>query len=238
MFFQFSNFRVKEYGDIREFYSRVGRWLAAREGENSYLLSELATLLANPSKGKAWGFIVEDNDSCAGAGVLFGSGCLLMTWVAPDAMQAIVDQLARSGWPIKAVFAPGHISWGFAEAWAERTNQRFEFDRSERIYQLARATYPLPSEGRLEMAVPSDASYLVEWMERFVSEARFEMAGRTPGTLLKLLIESRSLFVWKMDVPVSMAAMVARRRAGRRSILCIRRPNIVAVDMRRRWWRH
>ena len=209
MFVQFTNFRVREYSNMAEFSARVGRWLTVREAENSYLLVELANLLATPANSRARAFVVQENDSFVAAGVLFESGCLLMTWTPPEAIGALIDHLITASWPITSVYAPGHVSWTFAEAWAARTQQEVELDRAERIYQLTRASFPLPADGRLELATAADVPYLLRWTEAFVREAQFETGERTSAQLLNMLIDARSLFVWKTTVPVSMAASVA-----------------------------
>ncbi len=212
MLFQFTSFRVREFTDIAQFEAAAGRWLTFREAENSYLLVEIANLLSTRKSVRA--FILEEREAIIGAGVLFDSGCLLMTWLPPDAVSALVDHLARSRWPISSVYAPAHSSWTFAEAWAARTNQSWEFDRSERIYQLARHTYPIPADGRLELATAADAHYLRGWTDAFIAEARFEKGDRTAAQLFDSLIATESLYVWKTTVPVSMAAGVARTPRG------------------------
>jgi predicted GNAT family acetyltransferase len=210
MMVQFTNFRVREYVDMVEFSAKLGRWLTFREAENSYLLVELSNLLANPTTHKnARAFVVQENEAFVAVGILFESGCMLMTWTPAEAMSAIIDHLVAGRWAISSVYAPGHVSWTFAQGWAERTNQRVEMDRAERIYQLARSSYPLPTDGRLEIASNADRSILQQWTEAFIKEAQFETGERTAAQLLQTLMDSRSLFVWKTTTAVSMAASVA-----------------------------
>ncbi len=207
---QFSSMRVVEFSDARRFEERVGRFLALREAENCYLLGLLPGIIAKSGRvdtPQPRFFVVEDRDVVAAAAVLFPEGCLLMTWASHEMINTLVEALARSNARITNVYAPAHVSWVFAQTWSERTGQRFEANRAERVYQLARVTYPAPATGRLEAATVADHPLLAKWFEGFGREAAYE--DRALDSIRQSLVATRTLFLWKDPDPVSMAAWVS-----------------------------
>ncbi len=209
---RFSNMRALEYPNPRAFDQRVGKWLVLREGENSYLLGELPKILAKAAAGHPINerlFTVEDGDQLVSVGILLDGGCLCMSWATDEIVDVLVEHLAKVRCHVTSVFAPGHVSWHFAQKWALLTGQAFEFGRSERVYQVARVTYNLPESGRLAVASHADFPILSGWVKRFMDEAGFEGNHGHSDELLQAFIRERSLFVWHNPEPVSMAAWVA-----------------------------
>ena len=207
---QFSSMRVVEFPDVHTFDQRVGRFLILREAENCYFLGLLPGIMARSSQPmlpRHRFFAVEDHDVITAAALLFPDGCLLMTWASHEMINVLVDGLARTNAHITNIYAPAHVSWVLAQAWTERTGQRYELNRAERIYQLARVSYPLPSHGRLEVANSADHPLLTSWFEGFGREAEYEDRGL--DKIRESLVASRTLFLWKDPEPVAMAAWVS-----------------------------
>jgi predicted GNAT family acetyltransferase len=98
--------------------------------------------------------------------------------------------------------------------YAQRTGQSARLGRAERVYQLARNYYALPSQGHLEVATPVDRPLVREWVEGFVQEAAYEMEGHTLDGIVEALIGPRLVYLWKSPRPVAMAAWIPSSRWG------------------------
>jgi uncharacterized protein len=205
---QFNAPKVITYTDPRAFEKRAKRWLAMREGENSYLLGMLPEMVAQgPRPTQAFLTVEEDQDLVA-AGV-FKNNILCLTWATHEVFDAVADHAVNSRWRVAHVCAPGHVAYFVGKAYADRIRHSVEIDRGERIYQLARVTYPLPENARLEVATPADRPLVREWVQSFIEEANFEKGVRTFDEITDGLINPRLLYLWKSPHPVSMAAWVS-----------------------------
>lgn len=207
-FVQFRSPQMITYADPRVFDRRAKRFLTMREGENSYFLGIMPELVAKGVRPHQMFFTVEEENSILAAGIMANS-ILCMTWATHDVFDVIADYACNARWHIRQVYAPGHIAYSVAKAFADRTHQSVEVDRGERIYQLAQCTYQLPEQGRLEVATPQDKPLVREWVQAFVAEANFELGTRSVDEITQALIASRTLYLWKSPHPVSMAAWVA-----------------------------
>ncbi len=208
-FVQFNAPRVVPFTDPRAFDKRVSRWLSIREGENCYFLGmmpEVMSLAGNPALHM---FTVEEDNAIQAAGVVLPSKALCMSWATHEVIDLVVDHLCKSGVQLTQVHGPGHVAGYLGRSFAQRTSQAAELGRAERVYQLARNYYALPSQGRLQVAGTADRPLVREWVSAFVEEAAFEMEGRTLEGLLDILLNQRLLYLWKSPEPVSMAAWVA-----------------------------
>ncbi len=206
---QFNAPRVVTYTDPRKFDLRAKRWLSIREGENNYFLGMLPDIIAGgPQPGLNF-FTVEEDNTILAAGVGLPNQTLCMSWATHEVIELIVDHSIGAGWKFKHIHAPGHVAGFLGHTYAKRTGQNWELGRAERIYQLARNYYALPSQGHLEVAAPEDRPLVREWVEGFIAEAEFEMEGRTVDGVVDTLISQRLLYFWKSPRPVSMAAWVA-----------------------------
>ena len=234
-FVQFSAAKVVPYPDAREFEKRVKAWLTVREAENSYFLGHMADI-GNAAQNHAMQlFTVEEAGQLVVAGVLFPNGTLCLTWATQEQTEAIVNHAVANRWRILSTFAPGHVAWWFAQSYAEKTGQRAEVGRAERVYQLSQHSYELPSQGHLEVATPADKKFLREWVEGFVAEAGFEMEARTPDS------SAGSAYSTKTSVSLGRARSRWRWRPGwhqlpmeLQSILCTRRQSFAGRGMARR----
>jgi len=207
---QFSALRGVEYTDPQRYMQHVGRWLCLREAENSYILGSLPAIVAQaalPTGHQSRLFAVQDGDHVLAAAILYPNGCLVLTWATPEMKQALAQTMVRSGCKITSVFGPGHVSWYFSRLWAQYTGQDFAFDRTERVYQLARPTYPLPPTGRLELATTTDRALLTRWLTAFTHEAHYE--NTAVANVCESLLTQRQLYLWKDPAPVAMAAWVS-----------------------------
>jgi uncharacterized protein len=208
-FVKFNAPRVVVYTDPKAFERRALRWLSIREGENSYFLGLMSGLAAGgPVPGQNF-FTVEEDNNLLAAGVRTVSHSLCLTWATHEVIETLVDFLGNAQWNIQHIHGPGHVAGYLGWLYAQRTGRRAEMGRAERVYQLARNYYALPSEGHLAVATPEDRPLVREWLEGFIEEADFEMEHRSLDAVIDALIAPRVLYFWKSPQPVSMAAWVA-----------------------------
>jgi len=210
MLFQFSTTRLVEFADPQEFNLRAGEWMEQREAENYLLLGALPDLVAGKRDGATPQprlLAVEDKGAVVAAAVLYPNGGLAATWATPKVKKVLIDGLLGANCRLTSIYAPGHVAWELAKLWMERTGQRFEFDRTERVYQLAQVRYVPPATGRLRLATPGDSNLLATWLEAFTREIEFENPHLVQAR--DAIIAQRQLYLWEDPDPVAMAAWVA-----------------------------
>jgi predicted GNAT family acetyltransferase len=214
-FVNFNAPRVVAFTDPKVFQERTARFLTMREGENSYLLGMLPNMVAGgPREGLSL-FTVEEDNSIVAAGICMPNRTMCMTWATHDVIELVADHLCKAKCELRHIHGPAHVAWYMGRMYAERMGMRSVLGRAERVYQLARSYYALPSQGHLEVAVPADRPLVREWMKGFVEEAAFELEERgTIDMLVDALVNPRLLYLWKSPEPVSMAAWVAPTAHG------------------------
>jgi uncharacterized protein len=208
-FVNFNAPRIVVFDDPRAFERRAMRWLSIREGENSYFLGLLPQLVTGGVVPGQNFFTVEEDNNLVAAGVVMRTRSLCMTWATHEVLETLVDHICKAQWNIQHIHAPGHVAGYLGHLYAQRTGQRSELGRAERVYQLARNYYALPGEGHLVVATPDDRPLAREWIAGFIEEADFELESHSLDSVLDTLISSRVLYFWKSPEPVSMAAWVA-----------------------------
>jgi uncharacterized protein len=206
---QFNAPRVVAYSDPRAFDQRAKKWLSLREGENSYFLGMMNDLYAGGPRSGLHFFTVEEEKTILAAGVVLPDGMMCMSWATHEVLDVVADHICKSNMVVKSLHGPGHVAGYLGRMIAERTGQTAEVGRAERIYQLARNYYALPSQGHLEVANAADRPMVKEWVADFVEEAKFELGWRSLEDIVEALLAPRLLYLWKSPDPVSMAAWVA-----------------------------
>jgi uncharacterized protein len=210
---QFSPAKVKVYSDVRLFESRVRRFISLRETENNTILAMMPQLLQGIAK--AIPFTVEEDQMILAVGLyMLNSGGIIHSWAPPDAIEAIVEHAVTSGWVVTQFFGPAHTTYFSGRTYAQRTKQRFELGRAERVYQITHNTYKVPEDGHLRVANESDMPLLERWLAGFVEEADYENDGRTIHQMAAEMIGARVLYFWNAPRAVSMAAWVCPTPAG------------------------
>lgn len=211
---QFPSLRCLEYSDPILYENRVGKFLQIREGENCYLLGNMAQIkaqFATPGVPRAHLLSIEDGNQVVAAAILFPTGCLFITWATPEMKTVPADALFKAKYQITSVYAPAHVSWRFAETWAALSQQDYQLERSERIYQLARPSHTPRPSGKLELALPEDKPLLIPWVTDFLRETKYETEIKQTDfnkaqAIVDELIATKILYLWKDPLPVAMAA--------------------------------
>jgi len=212
-FVQFSPARVKVYPDPRLFESRVRRFVSIRETENNYILALMPGLLQGTVN--ATPFTVEEDQMLLAVGLFMrNNGGIVHSWAPHDAIEAMVEHAVTSGWPVSQFYGPAHTTYFAGRAYAQRTKQRFELSRTERVYQLTHNTYKLPEDGHLRVAIEADIPLAERWLRGFIAEADYENDGRTLEQMVNEMISQRVLYFWNAPRAVSMAAWVCPTPAG------------------------
>lgn len=210
---QFSSLRAAEYASPQLFDQRVRKWLLLREGENTYLLEQLArTLQQCNTTGKTPAermFAVEDDNQVVAAGMLLPGGCFCMTWATEEISETLIRCMADARCHVTSVYAHGHVSVRFSELWAQLRGQVVDCGRSERVYQINRVTFTPPAAGRLELATVADRPLLLQWFRGFIGEANFESNHTSPEPLVDETLAHNSVYLWKDPGPVAMASWIA-----------------------------
>jgi hypothetical protein len=185
--------------------------LVIREAENCYILGDLPRLIWEYDNARLpcpRFFALKDRDQTVAAAVVQDQGGLLMTWASQDMVSVLATQLRGLGVKLESVFAPGYVSWQFADTWSRLTGQQWSAGREERIYQLSHVLHEPASTGQLAPATVADDSYVKPWLEGFARETQYQSRVSLDEIRQTLYTESR-LFIWRNPDPVAMAAWVA-----------------------------
>ena len=123
---RFSTPRVVAYTDPRAFDSRVQRWLAQREGENSYFLGLLPTLTAGGPRPGLNFLTVEEDGAILAACLCLADGTICMSWATPEVIDAVVDHICSAQWLVRHIHGPAHVAGYLGRAYARRESTLME----------------------------------------------------------------------------------------------------------------
>lgn len=140
--------------------------LAAEPVFNNVILTLLRDRTADPIPGRYW--LARDGDGVAGfvfqSPVTFPA---IMTPMAPDVIEALVDAIARDGVALPGINAEAATAARFAGQWTERHKSAAVPIQGQRLYEVVDVVEGAAVSGHLRPIEPSDRELAVAWSRAF-----------------------------------------------------------------------
>jgi len=208
--------RVDRFSDARAFLKRAGPWLLEAEAEYNLILG-----LADRSKTTRsdeppiYLAVVEHEGAIRGCAFRTPPWKVGITRMPPDAVWALVEDVASTYETIPGVLGPEAETTLFASRWCELRGTTAKPNVRQGIHQLTRVIPPThPPAGALRLATRHDLGIALEWGSGFVRDTGVDNHDFRKGIEEK--IHTRTLWFWDDGRPRSMAARGSRTPNGSR----------------------
>lgn len=147
------------------------------------------------------------------AGALVGTAlrtpphALVLSSMPEEAIEPLVDAIARRDPALDAVMGPTESADAFAERWCARTGGVPTSVMHEGVYALEALVEPRWANGALRVAEARDTPLLIDWMRAFSVDAHLPPLDVDPAGIVRRHLAASALFLWEDDGrPVAMAA--------------------------------
>jgi len=132
----------------------------------------------------------------------------------------VKDVMDFYGDRMPGVLANNAVAQAFAEKWCARTEQIWQVEFNERIYQLTSVILPKDSIGHLRQMTLEDQDLAVQWLKAFQKEALPENDHTEMLLYFSDMLEPqhpRTLYFWEIDAqPVCMVGISGKTPNGAR----------------------
>lgn len=200
---------LTHYTEAGAFHTRAVSFLLRHEAHHNLILGLSAGLIEQPERPEHPPYLatVQDGSEAIAAALMTPPNHLVLSLAPPEAVALIARDLHEQRLAVPSVLGPTDASRAFAQAWQDLTGGPYRRGMAQRVYQLDAVT-PVPGvPGALRPATLADRDLLVEWLVAFQEEAM----GNADRDQIERSIEarlnsqSRGLYLWHDDRPVSMA---------------------------------
>jgi predicted GNAT family acetyltransferase len=178
------------------------------EAENNLLLGVSSWLAVHPDRIEQppYFITVEENGKVQAAAMMTPPYNLVLTRAKRDALVEIADEMLAKKIHLPGVNGPRETSQAFNEVWTKKTGRPFRVNRWLRLYQL-RQIIPLPTvNGRIRLAVDSDANILHGWIHNFNADIGESQTQEEASKTFQRLLADQRLYVWEDKDLCSIAA--------------------------------
>ncbi len=126
----------------------------------------------------------------------------------PDALPALIADLADRGINVPGVLGPVESARRFADLWTAPRGMTAESTLRERIYALERLIPPRPVTGGVRIATEDDRQLLIDYIRAFTVEALGPDRRDDSEGLVDRALHwgERTFYLWEDGGPVSTAA--------------------------------
>ena len=203
--------QLLQINDPRQFMTRAGPFLEAREAEHGVIIGVVSRLIDEAKEGQApdpglllWA--VEDDDGkVVAAAMRTPPFRVVLSHGSPIGVAMLADGMARARIEPPGVVGPADTAAVFVNAWSKLSRQGIKPLLRLGIYEARIATPPPNVPGSLHEATSDEAELLIRWFDAFRSE--ITVLGHDPRVFIPQQIAARRMFIWKVEgQPVSMAA--------------------------------
>jgi uncharacterized protein len=190
------------------FLEHAGDWLTLREAEHNLLLGISADLLARAGgpPRNAHLVTVESDGQIQFASLMTPPRPPLLSLGPLEAVHALVENLDQTWGALPGAIGPKHVVTTFAQQWCARTGVDAKIFMNQCGYQLTNVTQPPPAPGEMRAARIENAGLLTGWYQDFARTTDEEVEVETAMIAIHNLIQTRQLYVWDKEYPVSMVA--------------------------------
>jgi uncharacterized protein len=203
--------RVTRYDDPQEFSAAAMEILLRDEAANNLIIGLLARLTY---PADAMLCTVADGDQVVAAGLMTPGRPMALSEAPAQAIQALVEELAKEGVSLPGVIGKNHVADEFAVRWTRRMKLKTRPAMTLGVHQLDRVTWPTRAPGRFRQATPQDVDVTADLIDAF-AKAIHEPMAQDPHDKAREGIEQGRIYLWEDDGRVvSIAAWNRRLMSG------------------------
>ncbi len=190
--------------------------LMQNEPKNNLLLGTLAYLQQNPKAKAAQPLLLAAQADAQGFAVLIKERPLLLTDVAPEALEELALFLNANNLKPKEFIAPRPTAHLFSKYWMKPVSERKDLH----LYLSTDGSPINLAPGKMRRAWLQEKDLVADWMAQSATESNKGESIEKSGQLSQDLISNQRLFVWcDNEIPVAMAAFTGETTNGVRIIL-------------------
>jgi predicted GNAT family acetyltransferase len=221
------SFVVECHPDVLSFLAAAGDWLGAREAAHNLPLGILGGLRDDPNLyGPDAPYLATvrraRDDALIATAIRTPPWRLVLSEVDdPRALSVLADRLAQDAPALPGVVGPSEHVRVLAPDLGDRLGRRATLVVSERAFQLTRVIPPAGAPGHPRLAVPSDRSLVLAWLDAFEREALGAARTSVPAEDAIAMVAAqqarvdrslarlgeRRIWLWDDDGPVALAGV-------------------------------
>ena len=205
---QSSKFLVRIRSDFRQFLQHAEKFMMENEAMNNLLWEVGKAIEKKGSKSEVF-LTVERNDRVCLAGIISGTGYLILASGDIEASEELSKFLSEKNFDLNGVTGCKETGNGFARHWGNRTGKRITETANLKVFfrSLEKKSYPECIEsGNMRKAEESDVDLVREWCIGFAAESKAVMDPTQLIEWAKAIVDAGDMFFWEEEQTVSMAS--------------------------------
>jgi predicted GNAT family acetyltransferase len=135
---------------------------------------------------------------------------LLLSRQPPEAIRALVDELAKESVQLPGVMAENGVARLFAELWSRSTSVCARLRMGMPLHVCTEVAWCERADGEFHPADADDVPLLSAWRTAFEEDVFDHRVTLEPEPIVRQFIDDRSLFVWTDSGEVVSSAAVSR----------------------------
>ena len=201
---------IRRHESADAFLEKAGAWMIEAEAEHNLLFGVTAQLREGDHGYEPPIYLatIEAQGRVEGCAFRTPPFKLGLTRVPPEALPALVDDVAGVYETLPAVFGPPPVAERFATLWSERSGTPASVGTRLRIFSLERVVPPARAvPGELRVAELADLPLLRRWAKAFERDASVFL-GKSKA-LITRLVSRGAVYLWCDDEIRCMVAAMA-----------------------------
>lgn len=210
--------RVHRFSGAGEFLDVAGAFLAEREALNNVLLGIASSSKADPTRyeGSKYFAAALDGDRVVGAALMTPPHPLLTSPLPVAAIDALVADLAESGFDPTGVNGLTSTSDAFAASWCAARGRRPSIHMDMRAFESTAVIDAPATTGRMRSATAADEVLVGAWYRAFFEEGDLNAGAITPEENARRAIRAGRVFIWDDGGPVAQTVLSGTTPNGAR----------------------
>lgn len=197
---------------MERFLDHTRVWLAQTPEESQMILGVCQAVMDRPDKFADPLFISLEDSAGRFQGVVVQTPPqrLIVSRLADEAANTLVDDLKREELELPGVYGPAESAQELANLWARETGAEVRMDMNQRMYSCRSVIPPVGCEGSMRQAVSDDVPLLVDWRRRFIEELGLDDPVEDLESVVRQRLEKDYLFVWETGGQVVSTVAIGR----------------------------
>lgn len=208
---------VQRYSVASEWLDRTGPILFPHEAEHNLMLGLAGVAVESPErfpKGlRMW--TVAEGGAVVAAAFNTPPHNLILSRCSPEALDALVSDLAAHQETFPGVIGPEEVPGEFARLWAARTGVHARCRMRQRIHQCTAVADLERASGSSRSATVADSPMLERWLNAFSADVGVPHDPADSPAAVRSMIERNEALIWEQNsAPVSCARIMRRTPHG------------------------